>query len=96
MHQVEYIIKDIYNSLKYIKINGRIFIDDILPFNEREQKKIPELAIAGRKPQLMLMNGSTTLPKAELISIPNANPIITEMPETNELPMAIPLLTNEP
>lgn len=62
----------------------------------QEQKKIPELAIAGRKPQLMLMNGSTTLPKAELISIPNANPIITEMPETNELPMAIPLLTNEP
>ena len=42
MHQVEYIIKDIYNSLKYIKMNGRIFIDDILPFNEREQKKIPE------------------------------------------------------
>ena len=42
MHQIEYMIKDIYNSLRYIKRNGIIFIDDILPFNEREQRKIPE------------------------------------------------------
>ena len=42
MHQVEYIIKDIYNSLNYIKSDGKIFIDDILPIKEREQRKIPE------------------------------------------------------
>ena len=42
MHQVEYILKDIYNSLRYIKSNGVIFLDDILPLNEKEQRKIPE------------------------------------------------------
>ena len=41
MHQVEYIIKDINNSLKVIANDGVIFIDDILPFNYNEQLKIP-------------------------------------------------------
>lgn len=36
----------------------------------QEQKFIPELATAGRRPQLVLMNGSTNLPKAQVI--PNA------------------------
>ena len=41
MHQIEYVIKDITNSLSCLTENGRIFLDDILPINEREQHKIP-------------------------------------------------------
>ena len=41
MHQVEYIIKDINNSLKVLADDGLIFVDDILPFNYNEQLKIP-------------------------------------------------------
>jgi glycosyltransferase involved in cell wall biosynthesis len=41
MHQVEYIVRDINNSLKLLADDGIIFIDDILPFNYNEQLKIP-------------------------------------------------------
>jgi len=41
MHQSEYVLKDINNSIQYLSENGTIFIDDILPFNYNEQLKIP-------------------------------------------------------
>jgi glycosyltransferase involved in cell wall biosynthesis len=41
MHQVEYILNDVNNSIKYLHDNGLLFIDDILPFNYNEQLKIP-------------------------------------------------------
>jgi glycosyltransferase involved in cell wall biosynthesis len=41
MHQLEYFINDLNNSVKYLSDNGYIFIDDILPFNYFEQLKIP-------------------------------------------------------
>jgi hypothetical protein len=43
MHQCEYVLRDINNSIKCLKPNGKklIFIDDILPLNYREQLKIP-------------------------------------------------------
>ena len=41
MHQAEYILRDINNSLQILSENGTIFIDDILPFNYNEQLKIP-------------------------------------------------------
>lgn len=41
MHQVEYVLKDINNSIKVLSENGTIFIDDILPFNYNEQLKVP-------------------------------------------------------
>lgn len=41
MHQSEYVLKDINNSLQVLSTNGTIFIDDILPFNYNEQLKIP-------------------------------------------------------
>jgi glycosyltransferase involved in cell wall biosynthesis len=41
MHQAEYVLKDINNSLHVLSDNGVIFIDDILPFNYNEQLKIP-------------------------------------------------------
>lgn len=41
MHQVEYVLKDINNSINILTKNGFIFIDDILPFNYNEQLKIP-------------------------------------------------------
>lgn len=41
MHQVEYILKDINNSICCLADDGLIFIDDILPFNYNEQLKIP-------------------------------------------------------
>jgi hypothetical protein len=41
MHQVEYIVNDINNSINIINDNGIIFIDDILPINYFEQLKIP-------------------------------------------------------
>ena len=42
MHQVEYVINDFNNSIDNLSDNGIIFIDDILPGNEKEQFKIPE------------------------------------------------------
>ena len=41
MHQTEYFLKDVNNAIKYISETGKIFIDDILPFNYNEQLKIP-------------------------------------------------------
>lgn len=41
MHQVEYVLRDINNSLQVLSENGYIFIDDILPFNYNEQLKVP-------------------------------------------------------
>lgn len=41
MHQVEYILNDINNSINVLNDNGIIFVDDILPFNYNEQLKIP-------------------------------------------------------
>ena len=41
MHQSEYVIKDLNNSINVLNDNGMIIIDDILPLNEIEQQKIP-------------------------------------------------------
>jgi hypothetical protein len=41
MHQTEYVLKDINNSLNILSKKGLIFIDDILPLNYNEQLKIP-------------------------------------------------------
>jgi len=41
MHQVEYVINDINNSILSISNNGIIFIDDVLPLTYEEQLKIP-------------------------------------------------------
>ena len=43
MHQVEYIINDINNSINCIDVSAnRLFIDDIMPLTYGEQLKIPE------------------------------------------------------
>jgi len=42
MHQAEYILRDINNSIKCInKSNGVLILDDILPISHKEQLKIP-------------------------------------------------------
>jgi hypothetical protein len=41
MHQCEYVLKDVNNSIKCLSDNGVIFIDDILPSSYNEQLKIP-------------------------------------------------------
>ena len=41
MHQSEYFLRDFNNSVKVLKNNGFIFIDDILPLTYNEQLKIP-------------------------------------------------------
>ena len=41
MHQVEYILKDFNNSVKFLNKNGIIFLDDVLPISKNEQEKIP-------------------------------------------------------
>jgi len=41
MHQTEYVLKDINNSIQNLNENGCIFIDDVLPINYNEQLKIP-------------------------------------------------------
>ena len=41
MHQTEYVLRDINNSMQVLNSNGVIFVDDILPFNYNEQLKIP-------------------------------------------------------
>lgn len=42
MHQLEYVVKDLNNSIQILNENGKIFIDDILPLNYDEQCKIPK------------------------------------------------------
>lgn len=41
MHQAEFFLRDLNNSINFLNENGMIFIDDILPFNFNEQLKIP-------------------------------------------------------
>ena len=41
MHQVEYVLKDFNNSVKFLNKNGIIFLDDVLPISKNEQEKIP-------------------------------------------------------
>jgi glycosyltransferase involved in cell wall biosynthesis len=41
MHQSEFVIRDINNSIQYLNNNGKIFIDDIIPISYNEQLKIP-------------------------------------------------------
>jgi hypothetical protein len=41
MHQTEYVLKDINNSINILSEKGTIFLDDILPLNYNEQLKIP-------------------------------------------------------
>lgn len=41
MHQCEYVLKDMNNSINFLSDNGVIFIDDILPSSYNEQLKIP-------------------------------------------------------
>ena len=42
MHQTDYVYRDFNNSIDNLTENGAIFLDDILPENEKEQLKIPE------------------------------------------------------
>ena len=41
MHQSDYVLRDFNNSIDCLNDGGIIFLDDILPINEREQYKIP-------------------------------------------------------
>jgi glycosyltransferase involved in cell wall biosynthesis len=41
MHQLEYVIKDINNSINILNDNGSIFLSDVFPINYNEQLKIP-------------------------------------------------------
>ena len=42
MHQVEYVLNDVNNSMKHLNEKGKIFLDDILPLTYDEQCKIPK------------------------------------------------------
>ena len=41
MHQSDYVLRDFNNAIDCLNDGGIIFLDDILPSNEREQYKIP-------------------------------------------------------
>ena len=41
MHQSEYVLRDLNNSIRILRENGKIFLDDIIPSNYYEQMKIP-------------------------------------------------------
>jgi len=41
MHQAEYVLKDLNNSIRFLNENGNIIINDILPLTYDEQRKIP-------------------------------------------------------
>jgi hypothetical protein len=41
MHQCEYVLKDMNNSIQCLVENGILFIDDILPISYNEQLKVP-------------------------------------------------------
>jgi Rps23 Pro-64 3,4-dihydroxylase Tpa1-like proline 4-hydroxylase/glycosyltransferase involved in cell wall biosynthesis len=41
MHQSDYVLRDFNNAIDCLNDSGIIFLDDILPINEREQHKIP-------------------------------------------------------
>ena len=42
LHHCENVLRDFSNSINVLSDNGKIYIDDILPINYREQLKIPE------------------------------------------------------
>jgi len=42
MHQVEYVLNDVNNSINHLNEKGKIFLDDILPLTYDEQCKIPK------------------------------------------------------
>ena len=42
MHQSEYVVRDINNSIKFLNDGGKILIDDIIPLTYDEQLKIPK------------------------------------------------------
>jgi len=42
MHQIEFVINDINNSIRFLNEDGKILIDDILPLTFDEQLKIPK------------------------------------------------------
>ena len=42
MHQSEFVVKDINNSINFLNDGGKIFIDDIIPLTYDEQLKIPK------------------------------------------------------
>jgi hypothetical protein len=41
MHQTEFVLNDINNSITFLNDNGKILLDDIIPLNIDEQLKIP-------------------------------------------------------
>ena len=41
MHHSDFVVRDFNNSMKFLREDGIIYIDDIVPANEREQLKIP-------------------------------------------------------
>lgn len=41
MHQSEYVLRDLNNSINFLSEGGKIFVDDILPLTFDEQLKIP-------------------------------------------------------
>jgi hypothetical protein len=41
MHQVRFVMNDINNSIKSLTVNGKIFVDDILPLTYEEQLSVP-------------------------------------------------------
>ena len=41
MHQSDYVLRDLNNSIKFLNENGTIIIDDILPLNKEEQNDKP-------------------------------------------------------
>jgi hypothetical protein len=42
MHQSEYVLRDLNNSMNFLNEGGKIFVDDILPLTFDEQLKIPK------------------------------------------------------
>ena len=41
MHQTEFVLNDLNNSITFLNDNGKILLDDIIPLNVDEQLKIP-------------------------------------------------------
>ena len=41
MHQAEYVLNDLNNSIRYLSENGLVLLDDIIPLNVDEQFKVP-------------------------------------------------------
>jgi predicted O-methyltransferase YrrM len=43
MHQVDYVIRDINNAVRFIADGGYLFLDDILPMEKSEQLAVPAI-----------------------------------------------------